>query len=558
MVYSFDVFDTCLCRLCGDPRNVFEVLSLRVQQMMGDRCNEHMRQLFVVARVNSGGHNLGEIYKQVAERYPLPCSIEEMAQLELATESDMLSPIESTKQLINSLRPKGKIIFISDMYLPDDFICRQLSRHGFFLNGDQLYVSDSIGAWKHDGSLFRHIHETTSIPYRKWHHYGDNWRSDYQIPKRLGIHAHHLHYDYLHYEQQWKQQTVIGFQYPSILAGVSRAVRLQEQGNDEQKRFVTNISAPFMVSWTASTIQQAERRGIQKLFFLARDVHSEYLIAKQLSKNNPQIDCRYLFISSKSLYEDALSTDYLRVQGLNGNTPAAIVDSCSCGKTLHIINQQLGKQNCDALHGFLILKTHTQNCPMEDTADYLFDNYYLESMTKKKTSRISGMRVFFELLFSLNFHKTVIGYEYHGPLLRPVFGNDTNDQWHFDNIDSRSAKRNNDRLLLKFTDAFVRTGLHHYTDTILERLATPSLIDFVDHPRKEYLDYLHHFIWWGKPFVGTSKERKKAVWARGTRSYSLPKWILLPYYAVVSNAERRDRLNKLASLLSCHPTFRKK
>ena len=48
--YSFDIFDTCLVRLCGDPRNVFEVLSIRIQNDCGDRWNDSIREAFVTAR----------------------------------------------------------------------------------------------------------------------------------------------------------------------------------------------------------------------------------------------------------------------------------------------------------------------------------------------------------------------------------------------------------------------------------------------------------------------------------------------------------------------------
>ena len=61
MVYSFDVFDTCLCRLCGEPRLMFDVLSLKVQEAIGDSCSEQLRQLFVAARVAAEGRSLHEI-----------------------------------------------------------------------------------------------------------------------------------------------------------------------------------------------------------------------------------------------------------------------------------------------------------------------------------------------------------------------------------------------------------------------------------------------------------------------------------------------------------------
>ena len=30
MIYSFDIFDTCLYRSCGNPKNVFDILAIRI------------------------------------------------------------------------------------------------------------------------------------------------------------------------------------------------------------------------------------------------------------------------------------------------------------------------------------------------------------------------------------------------------------------------------------------------------------------------------------------------------------------------------------------------
>ena len=158
-VYSFDVFDTCLSRLCGSPRNLIEVLSVDVLRKTGINSsdNEHLRQLFVAARLDSDG-SLEEKYAQVAKIITLPCSIKEMVDMELSCERGMLKPIKHTLNLIESLRRDGDIIFISDMYLPSSFIKEMLIKFNFFKEGDILYVSDEVGAWKRDGSLYELIH----------------------------------------------------------------------------------------------------------------------------------------------------------------------------------------------------------------------------------------------------------------------------------------------------------------------------------------------------------------------------------------------------------------
>lgn len=37
MIYSFDIFDTCLARLCGEPHNLYDVLSKKVIKLMRAR-----------------------------------------------------------------------------------------------------------------------------------------------------------------------------------------------------------------------------------------------------------------------------------------------------------------------------------------------------------------------------------------------------------------------------------------------------------------------------------------------------------------------------------------
>lgn len=547
-VFSFDVFDTCLCRLCGDPRMLFDVLSLKVKQAMNENASEHMRQLFVAARANAGGRNLYEIYEHVSQHFPLPCTVERMMELELETEKEMLVPIAATLRLVNQARKKGDVLFISDMYLPSSFIRERLSEYGFFQEGDRLYVSDEFQAWKHDGSLYRLVREKENISYRRWHHYGDNFHSDVKTPRRLGIHAHHLQYDYLYYEERWKQQLTVGFQYPSIMAGISRAVRLQSEASDSQTGFVSDLTAPFMVNWVYGLMRNAQQRGIRRLLFLARDVHSEYLIAKRFQPQFPKIELGYLLISSKALYENELVSKYLQQQGLLDNKPTAIVDSCSSGRTLKELNVILKNHHCNQWHGYLAVKFQTKNSPNVDLVDYLFNDPYLTALTPKRVNRIIGMRIFFELLFSLNFHSTLVGYEYHGETIRPVFGKDNNDDWYFDNKSSREVKRDNDKLLSSFTDAFLKTNLSVYNDMVMERLALPTLLDFVDRPQKEYLDYLRHFIWKGKPFVGKLVGPKQGVWKRGNRAYSLPSWL----YSIISNTVYRKKFNKLASWITSH------
>lgn len=548
-VFSFDVFDTCLARLCGEPRLLFDVLSLKVQKAMGEDCNEHLRELFVVARIESSGCNLEEIYENVAKRFPLPDSIQQMVQLELDTEREMLVPIKATKSLVEELRQKGRILFISDMYLPSSFIREQLVKHGFFKEGDSLYVSDELQAWKYDGSLYKLVHDQENITYRQWHHYGDNRHSDYCIPRKLGIHAHHLHYDYLHYEEIWRERGAFQYQYPSILAGICRAVRLSHGMIDWQNGFVCDISAPLMVTWVLRILNDASRRGIKKLFFCARDVHSEYLIARRFSASFPEIEIKYLFISGPSLYESENRLDYFRSVGLASEIPTAIVDSCTSGKTLSILNELFRVNGIPNVRGYFFVHMPIQNMEISysDNTLVTYENVsnYLENVGKKKVKRISGMRIFYELLFSLNFHKKTMAYKYHGERIRPEFAVDKEDDWCFVGDSSRLVKKNNDTLLLGIANAMMVAGMTDYCNEIFENIAQQTLADFISYPRKEYLEYLNHYYWNGKPFVEKQYCKNKGVWKRGCLYYTMPNFIAELLRSLSYRPYLRRQLNNL-------------
>ena len=138
LVYSFDVFDTCLCRICGSSINVFEVMSKVIAKKLKTINNQqnvkHLCQLFVSLREeeNYKGGGLDDIYNRLLERLKIPFTKEELIDTELSVENNMLVPIRETANLIESLRCKGRIVFISDIYLPSLFLKNTLKKFGLF------------------------------------------------------------------------------------------------------------------------------------------------------------------------------------------------------------------------------------------------------------------------------------------------------------------------------------------------------------------------------------------------------------------------------------------
>lgn len=158
LTYSFDIFDTCLVRKCGSSDNIFCIWADRalgkvdrsyLKDLINSRLNAEK-----TARRNSGKEDvsLDDIYRNLSlESFP-NLSKPALKRLELEVERENLSPVRQALDLIRNYRKKGKrILFISDMYLPSDFLKSQLRRFGFWEEEDRIYVSGEIGLTKHSG-----------------------------------------------------------------------------------------------------------------------------------------------------------------------------------------------------------------------------------------------------------------------------------------------------------------------------------------------------------------------------------------------------------------------
>ena len=160
-ISSFDIFDTCLIRKCGTPECFFDVFSLRV---FDGEVEEWARQEFVAARrlaqqsVQSPSMTLQDIWDAFAWKHPQLKPKEELMVIEQQMEQELLVPVLSMRDKVNACRAKGhRIIYVSDMYLPSEFLCRVMREHGFMQNGDSLYVSCECNAEKWNGELFKYI-----------------------------------------------------------------------------------------------------------------------------------------------------------------------------------------------------------------------------------------------------------------------------------------------------------------------------------------------------------------------------------------------------------------
>lgn len=329
-LYSFDIFDTCLVRSCGNPLFVFDLLAERI--VGTDNKNDGLRADFALER--KSGEELArkalitpqkedvtieEIYDYCDFTFATNVDKQEILKAELDIEKEVLKPVHEIKEIINAKRLSGhKICFISDMYLNSGFICSILKECNLMKDGDTLYVSSEYNQTKATGNLYKLVKEKENVEYNNWIHIGDNKYSDFRVPKKLGIHAIHKTQKTTAYECFLSNSELsCGKMYMQLISGICRSCRC-ELGDTNYHKFASDLIAPLYTSFVFSVFEDAQRRGIDKLYFLARDGYTLYKIAEVIQPLFPNIAIRYIYVSRKSLYLPGLTNQGINIEVVEG------------------------------------------------------------------------------------------------------------------------------------------------------------------------------------------------------------------------------------------------
>lgn len=312
-VYSFDIFDTCLSRVSSLPSSVFYLMARTIMGVRAEHqeiyefVNERMRaeeeaRLGVVPGKKEDV-TLEEIYACLKIDIPGYDS-HALMQLELQTEKDVLRPVYAAQVRINEARAKGiRVIFVSDIYLPEAFVRERLEHFGMYLPGDGMYVSSTIGLMKATGRLFDHVQAKEGVAFREIHHFGDHLYADIEVPAKKGIRTTVLETGLNKYEFAWNDQAY-GLDQPFdvyLMSGISKSIRLMGKAGVHDN-IILNAIAPLFVPFVSWLLRDARKRGLKKLYFLARDGYVLHKVAKVLGVHYPEIQLHYLYGSRRAFY----------------------------------------------------------------------------------------------------------------------------------------------------------------------------------------------------------------------------------------------------------------
>lgn len=343
MIYSFDVFDTCVTRMHAYPRDLFFDLGLRLAPATADEAvRRRFARRFQRARIRaeklanwrSRPHreNAGifAIYDNLHYLMRLDKTSVELVEAELTLEEESIYPIAETVERIKELRHAGhRILFVSDMYIPAQLLEPILVRKGVMLKGDKLYVSCDSGVTKHSGKLFAHVLKQEALSGSDLLHTGDSRHADIHNATVHSILSRHFSAAHL-----GKHEARIAGAKPSRgpgaswLAGFSRRCRISMRHALHEPEHpldgaIFGVIVPFLLAYVQWVLDDAHRRGIERLYFVARDGEILFKIAKEL--NHEDMDLRYLYGSRRAWLAPSITQErpeWKRLLVVPGNASA--------------------------------------------------------------------------------------------------------------------------------------------------------------------------------------------------------------------------------------------
>ena len=315
-ISSFDIFDTLLTRLVIEPTEIFKICGDRALQFEWINFSaETFRKIRIDAENRSrlfyeGGEvNLDEIYREIDNTLEIdPEIIDKLKELEKTVESEYLIPVPKAYQLVEQARRlHPRVLFLSDMYLPADFLEERLKQHGFWQEGDRLYVSSKYRKSKGWGDLFLKVIEDFSLSPQELVHTGNSWHSDFVQPKSLGLRS--IYFDDANpnrYELVLQKYANATNGITSLWAGISRYTCLTRDIKSPKeivlRDIAASVAAPILTAYTIWILQQARARQLARIYFLARDGEILLKIAKELAPTiYPEVELRYLYVSRQAL-----------------------------------------------------------------------------------------------------------------------------------------------------------------------------------------------------------------------------------------------------------------
>ena len=193
---SFDIFDTLILRPFYDPKDIFDLLNYRFEELTHGELNISFKKIRELSEKhareeicgNSEDVTLEEIYRRMDSTFSIDAkTVNKMYELEKEYELRFCTVRKIGKELYDFAHDMGKkIIIVSDMYLEYDTVNEILKRNGYDKH-EAVILSSKERCLKYSGNLFRRAVKFTGEKPQNILHIGDTWNTDIAPAQNLGI-----------------------------------------------------------------------------------------------------------------------------------------------------------------------------------------------------------------------------------------------------------------------------------------------------------------------------------------------------------------------------------
>ena len=317
-LYSFDIFDTIISRKGLHPHSIFYKVKEQLQKSEMNfpkhfienfveiriKCEQNAREYYdktmYVRKNNQREITLCEIVRRMSCLYGFTKEQEEYVKnLEMQAEFDDCIPISKEIAYIEKLIDDGEtVVLISDMYLPKELIVKMLKKVSEKISNLPLFISSEYKVQKTTGRLYFEVYKSFPFyKFGKWIHHGDSPIADKKMPEKLGITSvFHTAPSFSQYENKLVQS--LGT-YDAFLVAAKMA-RFRAENHNEKDYFCYAYASLVFVPYVEWAVKDAEKRGIDTLYFISRDGHHLKRIAdKVIEKTGAKIKTKYIYGSRK-------------------------------------------------------------------------------------------------------------------------------------------------------------------------------------------------------------------------------------------------------------------
>ena len=227
--------------------------------------------------------------------------VEQLIYLEYDVELKNVLPIRKNIALLKEKLAEGeRVILISDMYLPENVIRNILESVDNSFSDLTIYVSSEFMVRKTSGNIYRKIKEIENVEYSQWTHYGDDIQQDIEKAEELGIRGVYLKRQELTCYEKFFMDTLSDNLKFQLIAGHAKYVRMNS-GGDVPYDIGASICGPIIYEYANWVINESLRKGIKRLYFIARDGYLVKIAAdKIINVQRLGIETKYIYGSRKA------------------------------------------------------------------------------------------------------------------------------------------------------------------------------------------------------------------------------------------------------------------